>query len=123
MTFNELPIECKKALLAYCYMRFQTIEEVAEFYKERLFKLETISMEEAKKRCIEQSEDWYEDETFEAYHQVYVGDGSTIPNHGDSIFPVIEGGFGEWLDDGWHRFHSYVKNGHSTIPVLRIIHE
>lgn len=123
LTFAELPIESKKALLEYCYMHCLTMADVENFYKDNLFSLEIISIEEAKRRCITQSEDWYAEESFEEYHKAYVGNGKDIPNHGDSVYPVIEGGFGEWLDDGWHRFHSYVKYGHKEVPVLKIIKE
>ena len=62
--------------------------------------------------------------TWEAYHQWYLAD-DFVPDHGTSRWPVIEGlggaaaTGGGTLDDGWHRFHSYVRAGDTTVPVLR----
>ena len=43
-------------------------------------------------------------------------------DHGSSVLPVIlypNGGFmNEPIEDGWHRFHSYVAKGLRDIPVL-----
>lgn len=119
ITYFQLSNECKKALLEYCYMSFETLEEVEEFYKNRLFDFEMLTLEEAKRRCMQFPFDAGDFPTFEEYHQWYI-DGGDIPDHGDSVYPSIEGGHNEWLDDGWHRFHSYVKKGFQFIPVLRI---
>lgn len=58
--------------------------------------------------------------TFEAYHDWYVSRGR-VPDHGDSHWPSIEAGPGMvgYLDDGWHRFHSYVARGMKNVPLLR----
>lgn len=118
LLFTELPIECKYALLEYTYMMFETLEEVEEYYKEFTFNLEFIDIEKAKVRCMDKSEDLWGCKTFEEYHQMYV-EGADIPNHGKSIYPVIESNDSDdWLLDGWHRFHSYVMYGHKTVPVL-----
>lgn len=61
---------------------------------------------------------------WQAYHEWYLAD-DHVPDHGASRWPVIEGLAGEaatgtaTLDDGWHRFHSYVRAGDPTVPVLR----
>lgn len=120
LAFAELPLEAKKALLALRYMDCESMQEVEDLYQGFVFELEWIPVEEAKKRCMEQSEDLWGCKTFDDYHQAYL-DGGDIPNHGDSMYPVIEGGMDEWLDDGWHRFHSYVLYGKKEIPVLRSI--
>jgi len=122
LLFSELPFESKQALYVYRNeVESNTMEEVEKLYQGRTFTLEFISMEEAKKRCMEQFADWgWECQTFDDYHRIYVGDGSDIPNHGDSMYPVIESGDEEWLEDGWHRFHSYVKYDKKEVPVLRI---
>lgn len=118
LTFRELPIEYKKALLEYNYMRFETLEEVEAFYTNRiLFTMEIIHIEEAKKRCMEFPFDAGDFKSFNEYHEWYSA-GGDVPDHGDSMYPVIEGGVDEWLDDGWHSFHSYVKKRVKEIPVL-----
>lgn len=61
---------------------------------------------------------------WEAYHAWYLS-GGDVPDHGTSRWPVIENSErgrainGEYLDDGWHRLHSYVRAGDTHIPVLR----
>jgi len=100
-------------------MSFETLKEVEEFYKNHYFVFEIISIEEAKKRCMQFPFDAGDFSTFEAYHQWYI-EGEDVPDHGNSVYPVIQGGDNEWLDDGWHRFHSYVKKGFQRIPVLTI---
>lgn len=64
------------------------------------------------------------DGDWETYHDWYLSQGN-IPDHGPSRWPVIEAtiearnaDFG-YLDDGWHRFHSYVAAGDTHIPLLR----
>lgn len=48
------------------------------------------------------------------YHAWYCAEGD-VPDHGDSIWPVLLHG-NEVLWDGWHRFHSYYKKGIEFIP-------
>jgi len=58
-------------------------------------------------------------ETFDDYHKWYVSHGDT-PNHTD-IWPIElevtnpEMGF---IDDGSHRFHSYVRRGVKVVPAI-----
>lgn len=56
---------------------------------------------------------------FDAYHTWYVSFGDT-PNYGaENRWPCLAT---DWEDDvfidGAHRFHSYIRDGHITIPVL-----
>lgn len=122
VTFSDLPLPHKKALLEYCSMALEEMKDLKNFYDSNrvTFTIEDISLEEAKARWKKHhNNDWSWDcKDFDEYHRIYVGDGSHIPNHGNSMYPVIEGGDDEWLDDGWHRFHSYIKYGKRTIPVL-----
>jgi len=120
LSFSELPLSSKKALMEYHYMKeYKSFEDLEKDYDGVRFTLEHITIEEAKSRWKTHQADWQcEYKDFDEYHKMYVGDGSDIPNHGDSMYPVIEGGEGEWLDDGWHRFHSYVKHKKNIIPVL-----
>ena len=57
-------------------------------------------------------------DSFQEYHEWY-GDNT---DHGDSIFPIIiEPDCGEYIVDGWHRFHSYVRKGIDKIPYVEYI--
>ena len=116
LTFNELSYEYKQALVEYMYM---DLEEVRVYFEKHRFTEEWISIEEAINRCMTLSADLEVYESFADYHESYFSVGD-VPNHGDSMYPVIEGGDWEWLLDGWHRFHSYVRYGKTEIPVLRI---
>jgi hypothetical protein len=64
------------------------------------------------------------DGDWETYHDWYVSRGN-LPDHGTSRWPVIEASIEArnadygYLDDGWHRFHSYVLAGDTHIPLLR----
>jgi hypothetical protein len=55
--------------------------------------------------------------SFDAYHRWYKSMGD-VPQHTER-WPVIEGEGHEALEDGWHRFHSYVAQGDKHIPMLR----
>jgi hypothetical protein len=59
---------------------------------------------------------------WDAYHLWYLSEGG-VPDHGESRWPCIETqppALGaDYLDDGWHRLHSYIRAGDQTIPVLR----
>ncbi|MES5838038.1 hypothetical protein [Bacillus cereus group sp. MG11] len=119
LSFNELSSACKMALLEYCYMSCETMEDVRLMYKNNSFTFEIISIEESKKRCMQFPFDAGDFLTFEEYHEWYIK-GGDIPYYGESMYPVIQGGDGEWLDDGWHRFHSYILYKKGFIPVLTI---
>lgn len=55
--------------------------------------------------------------TFQAYADWYCA--GPLPEHSDSDrWPCMASGDDLVLEDGWHRFHAYVKAGHSTIPIL-----
>lgn len=56
--------------------------------------------------------------TFDDYHRWYVGGG--VPRHPEKDrWPVILSSYGdESLQDGWHRFHSYVRDGVTEIPAV-----
>jgi hypothetical protein len=56
---------------------------------------------------------------WEAYHAWYVNAGD-IPNHGrKDRWPVVLSDFeDEFMQDGWHRLHCYLKRGDDTIPAV-----
>lgn len=57
---------------------------------------------------------------FPAYHAWYLAN-DRVPTHGPkNRWPSIVSGDpeDEFFWDGWHRFHSYVRDGHPTVPVI-----
>lgn len=61
--------------------------------------------------------------SFADYHRWYVARGSTPQHAAQGRWPVLLSGGGrgsgeEYLWDGWHRLHSYVRAGQRTIPVV-----
>jgi len=56
---------------------------------------------------------------FSEYHRWYVNQGH-MPRHDTrNRWPVILSDFeNETLQDGWHRFHDYVRQGADVIPAL-----
>jgi hypothetical protein len=46
-----------------------------------------------------------------------------VPDHGDDArWPVLLTGEQSVIHDGWKRLHSYVRSGHTHIPVIHIPH-
>lgn len=115
LSFSELNGDCQLALMDYAQL--STVYEAELYFSLKKFRYEIIDIDEAKRRCMSLSEDLWGCTDFDEYHQLYLR-GGDIPNHGDSRWPCIAPGYGEWLDDGWHRFHSYVRNGDKYIPLL-----
>jgi hypothetical protein len=55
---------------------------------------------------------------FDAYHKWFM-DHCGTEDHGESVWPVILDSTGDaLLQDGWHRFHSYVERKLEQIPCL-----
>ena len=60
---------------------------------------------------------------FSDYHRWYIALGTTPQHAAQGRWPVLLAGGGrgsseEFIWDGWHRFHSYVRSGHATIPFV-----
>lgn len=62
--------------------------------------------------------DFAEDHTsFQEYHEWYAS--GYVPEHGDDDrWYCMAGSDDEGIWDGWHRFHSYYRSGHKTIPLF-----
>jgi len=91
--------------------------------RDALWQLESVPAAEMKRRVMSADPDLAaHGGTFEAYHQWYL-DAGPVTDHGASRWPVIEhdpGAVSEgYLDDGWHRLHSYIRAGDDHIPLLR----
>jgi hypothetical protein len=65
--------------------------------------------------------------SFNEYHQWYLN--NDIPERtpqykNEKRWPCILSGFDdEVFEDGWHRFHSYYRSKHMTIPVVYFMEE
>lgn len=62
---------------------------------------------------------------FDSYHREYVG-GGDIPDHPSADYAIIlddDDVHGEFILDGWHRFHDYVRKGVEKIPAILYVSE
>lgn len=90
-----------------------------EFGKER-FLFGVVPMELITKR-VGASVDKFDDafSTFDDWHKHYRDTGGAV-DHGNSVLPIImaDNGHEGGIDDGWHRFNSYVAKGLKAVPVV-----
>jgi hypothetical protein len=57
--------------------------------------------------------------SWDDYHTNYIHSDNT--DHGNSVIPIIMNFDNEELiEDGWHRFHSYIRKGMKLIPSVVI---
>ena len=94
------------------------IEDYAKVYLHKEFRVGEISIEELKDRIMKCN--CFDFDDFEEYHNWYVEVGD-IPDYKDSVFPVVLSDCGECIEDGWHRFHSYIRNKLTKIPFVEYI--
>tara|TARA_R110002020_G_scaffold73616_3_gene188838 strand:- start:1870 stop:2415 length:546 start_codon:yes stop_codon:yes gene_type:complete len=144
-TFNNLPYEYKRGLMTYMISGEPVewkedtsfnidwfnkdevnyiIDQYAKVYGNKKFLYGIMDVND----IIEGLRNDYKEldfDDFNKYHKWYRKGGKV--DHGDSIFPIIlssdhvrERGF-EFIEDGWHRFHSYVDKGITNIPVIKML--
>lgn len=84
-----------------------------------LFGVSKFSVEDFKIAIMAGGEVAEDFTSWESYQDWYVGC-SDVPSHGNiGRWPAIVSGFDdEILQDGWHRTHSYIRNGDTDIPVI-----
>lgn len=130
LPFGFLPETHQKALIVYsfgCAVQWKKITKwhIEEFQKEEkeragLYGIATIPMKVATEECFRLLVD-REEKTFDEYHKWYVNydhDDERFAFHKE-MWPVILSPFpDEWLQDGWHRFHSYYAQKRKEVPVL-----
>ena len=120
--FYKLPYKYKKSLMIFRNEGVVNDEDIKELITDELktkFKYKSFYIGDVPRDLIKEEVtkrlDW---DNFEDYHKWY-GDKKT--DHGDSILPIIiDFDDEEFIIDGWHRFHSYVRKGLNKIPVLGI---
>lgn len=121
-TFDRLPYEYKKSIVI---MRNegsgnddmsvkQILNELTDRDRRKVYYYGSVPMnllkEEVRSRLGFQ--------TFDEYHKWY---GDIDTDHGDSVLPVvIDFNDEEFIIDGWHRFHSYVRKGLDMVPLVGI---
>jgi len=143
-TFNNLPYEYKRGLMTYMVSGEPVeweedvpadpslvnwfnedevnyiINQYANVYGNKKFLYGIMDVND----IIEGIRNDYEEldfDNFNEYHKWYREESKE--DYGDSVFPIIlspNNGF-EFIEDGWHRFHSYVDKGIKNIPVIKLI--
>lgn len=120
-SYDDLPEPAKNAIRHLSHSA--STDELEAHARTRQWQIEYVSVDEMKQRVMADDPDLarqYGD--FEGYHRWYLSAGP-VPDHGSSRWPVIEKHPDDetegYLDDGWHRFHSYIRAGDTHIPLLR----
>ena len=147
-TFNNLPYDYKRGLMTYMVSGESVeweedvpadpslvnwfnedevnyiIDQYANVYGNKKFLYGIMDIND----IIEGIRDTYESEgynDFNKYHKWYRK--TNKEDYGDSVFPIILSSDksirngSEFIEDGWHRFHSYVDKGITNIPVVKFV--
>lgn len=94
------------------------IDDYIEVYGDREFRIGEIDTEKLKERIVKNPTFCYD--SFEEYYEWYNDD----TDHGDSVFPIVVSEQNdEYIEDGWHRFHSYIRKGMKKIPFVEYLTE
>lgn len=113
-SFRQLEDNYQKAVITYSYNLSE--DEINQF-KYQYGKIPTKEII----KLIWENHPEIKDEhkSFEEYHTWYINNGDT-PNYSDQWAVIIGQGCiaEEIIEDGWHRFHSYIKNNIKTIPFV-----
>jgi len=129
-SFDDLPQEAQNAAIIYQFgsgSRWSKIEkehieearqELRERTRGRLWGFVYIPTKQVKQFVFQFGKDVSKDwKDFDSYHKWYVSCGDT-PKHRKK-WPIILSGFmDEFIQDGWHRMHCYIKHGKKKIPAL-----
>lgn len=119
--FDDLDDDSKKSLMTFyksesglTWDAARSPEDIAGGYQ---YRLEHVPTEELKRRILPTLEDHYD--SWDDYAKNYT---SGLPKHTER-WPVLRfehplGYHAEYLEDGYHRLHSYIDAGDETIPVL-----
>lgn len=122
MPMKDLPPEVSMAIgvISDCSDFFTTPEIAQQIFRDT----ETILINIPISDFISEIElsQWFIDSdwsNFWEYHKWYIGCGELPDYSNENRWPVFLATLDneEPITDGWHRFHSYVKNNHQTIPV------
>jgi len=121
-TLGDFPPEASYATVAFCINseEMPSMEAALDVFKDVPAKLIEVPVETVIKALMLFSEVSEEFGSFEKYHAWYLTN-SHVPNHSpNNRWPCIASDDKyEFILDGWHRMHSYIRNGHKTIPILQ----
>ena len=92
------------------------IDDYAKVYGNTEFRIGEIDTEELKAKIMRSQCSSFE--SFDDYHEWYGDD----TDHGDSVFPIVLSDCDECIEDGWHRFHSYIRKGLKVIPYVEYMY-
>ena len=112
--FSELEENYQQAIKIYSY---NLTDEDLTYYKFQYGKIPTAVIIELIWNFHPEIKEEYD--SFSEYHEWYMNHGDT-PDHTSQWAVVIGTGVvqEEIIEDGWHRFHSYIKNGFPSIPFV-----
>lgn len=118
LRFSELPTPHQAAI--HEYTKLGATDSIDRFR----FRVDEIPMPVAQQRTLDSialldCDNWL---SWDEYHTWYLDQaGARVKDHGDSRWPSILSSVpGEFLEDGWHRFHSYARAGDATLPVVEM---
>ena len=135
--FKDLPQESKDAVVLYMMgsraekkdakanfgVPFQKL--VKEFELDNggaRFSLYFIPMGDIAKRFEELHLQDFGVDSFDEFQKQY-GDAEYVPEHKNKSWPIIldDDNPGEFMQDGWHRLHSYWKSGLKSVPAIEFV--
>lgn len=89
---------------------------IAEYYEETIFVYFEAPTELVKQVILEHNEGLEDYTCWEDYAKDYGGE---ILHKKENRFACLSGmGDSEVFEDGWNRLHSYINQGHETIPIV-----
>jgi hypothetical protein len=117
VAFRDLPKTAQKSIIKRAKEHLDPSEKVAVDPDHQVGYVE-LPMEALKAAMLAHvQQEGAPFKTFDEYHAWYVGHGDT-PNHRE-VWPVELDRTGmNVIDDGSHRFHSYVRKGLATVPAI-----
>ncbi len=99
------------------------IDDFIKVYADKEFRIGTISIEDVIEKIMPKVISDKQFDNFKEYHEWYYD----YTDHGDSVFPIVVSqveyfdGIVDFIEDGWHRFHSYVEKGLKKIPFVEYV--
>lgn len=88
-------------------------------YSEKMFGILDVSSERLKAAIMQDEELASSFKDWDEYHASYAAPGD-VPLHAphDRWPAILSNVDDETLQDGWHRTHSYLSQGHATVPLI-----
>ena len=84
-----------------------------------LFGMSHMPMDVARQAVLRGADLEAFDGDWAAYHAWYLSQGGVPEHPANDRWPCIMSQFADELfEDGWHRFHSYCRSGHTDLPVV-----